>query len=140
MDSEDKQVNGDNESQPLLGDKPNSISQESRCVKNAKKIIIVVVILVVALFFIGLTFLLTFLLQPAYVPNLSNQTDLTILSLSVWGSPHKDDKEERISAIGEYIKKYNETYDVVILQELWMRPDHSTIKDSLAGTGQGVKK
>ena len=53
---------------------------------------------------------------------------------------HKDDKEERISAIGEYIKAYNETYDVVILQELWMRPDHSTIKDSLSGTGQGVKK
>jgi len=135
MDSEDKQVKDDNENQPLLGGNPDVNSQENICVKHAKNIIIVVVILLITLFFIGLTFLLTFLLQPAYVPNPSNQTDLTILSLSVWGSPHKDDKEERISAIAEYIKSHNESYDVVILQELWMRPDHSTIKDSLAGTG-----
>ena len=61
-----------------------------------------------------------------------------LLSLSVWGSPASfgvRDKEERVTAIGEFIRNHSHSLDVVILQELWMRPDHARIASLLQGTG-----
>jgi len=55
---------------------------------------------------------------------------LRVLSLNVWGMPAKvgsEDKELRIKAIGEYIQKAE--YDIYLLAELWMRPDHTTIQN-----------
>ena len=66
---------------------------------------------------------------------------LRVLALNTWGMPAKvgsEDKELRMKvapcpsshpppqAIGEYIQKAE--YDVYLLAELWMRPDHATIK------------
>ena len=66
---------------------------------------------------------------------------LRVLALNTWGMPAKvgsEDKELRmkvapcpspdppLQAIGEYIQKAE--YDVYLLAELWMRPDHATIK------------
>ena len=79
-----------------------------------------------------------------------------VMALNVWGMPAKvgsEDKELRIKvgfniffwpsftgrshlqhimnpqAIGEYIAKAE--FDVYLLAELWMRPDHATIEASL---------
>ena len=54
------------------------------------------------------------------------------MALNVWGMPAKVgalDKELRMKAIGKFIQK--EEYDVYLLAELWMRPDHETIRSLL---------
>ena len=51
------------------------------------------------------------------------------MALNVWGMPAKvgsEDKELRMIAIGKFIQK--KEYDVYLLSELWMRPDHETIR------------
>jgi len=55
---------------------------------------------------------------------------LRVMSLNVWGMPAEvgsKDKELRIKAIGEHIQKAE--YDIYLLAELWMRPDHATIQN-----------
>jgi len=56
-------------------------------------------------------------------------TPLRLLSLMVWGSPGSfgvDDKELRIEAIGNLTRSGN--WDVILLNDLWMRPDHGKIR------------
>ena len=51
------------------------------------------------------------------------------MALNVWGMPAKvgsEDKELRMEAIGKFIQQ--KEYDVYLLAELWMRPDHETIR------------
>ena len=56
-----------------------------------------------------------------------------MFSLMVWGSPGSfgvEDKERRMAAIGQWIA--NDTqHDVYLLNDLWMRPDHETIRKSI---------
>ena len=55
---------------------------------------------------------------------------LSVFSLMVWGSPGSfgvEDKETRIAALGAWIAQDTE-HDVWLLNDLWMRPDHDTIK------------
>jgi len=55
-----------------------------------------------------------------------------VMALNTWGMPHRigsEDKEERMAAIGRLLSQSE--YDIVMLEELWMRPDHETIKKSL---------
>ena len=55
-----------------------------------------------------------------------------MLALNVWGMPAKvgsEDKELRIAAVGDMINKAE--FDVYLLAELWMRPDHETIRQRL---------
>ena len=123
------------ETEPLLNrdSEPNILSI---LVKHKKLVIILGIVTVWIL--IGTFLLLCFLVFiPSNVP-VPNQTTIRLLSLSVWGSPASFgvmDKQERIEAIGEYIRDNNDTLDVVILQELWMRPDHASIMSYLQGTG-----
>ena len=87
---------------------------------------------------IALSLVLCFLVLPASSPIPADQSTVRLMSLSVWGSPASfgvRDKEERMAAIGEYIRDHSSSLDIVILQELWMRPDHSTIESLLNGTG-----
>ena len=52
-----------------------------------------------------------------------------MLALNCWGMPAKvgsEDKELRMKAIGKFIQK--KEHDVYLLSELWMRPDHETIR------------
>ena len=54
---------------------------------------------------------------------------LKVMALNVWGMPAKvgsEDKELRMEAIGKFIQQ--KEYDVYLLAELWMRPDHETIR------------
>ena len=54
----------------------------------------------------------------------------SVFSLMVWGSPGSfgvEDKETRIAALGAWIAQDTE-HDVWLLNDLWMRPDHDTIK------------
>ena len=54
----------------------------------------------------------------------------SVFSLMVWGSPGSfgvEDKETRMAAIGAWIAQDTE-HDVWLLNDLWMRPDHDTIK------------
>ena len=73
--------------------------------------------------------------------------DLRVMALNVWGMPNVEDKQLRIKvlliliiilililililissqAIGNLIAKSE--FDVYLLSELWMRPDHATIE------------
>ena len=57
---------------------------------------------------------------------------LRVMSYNTWGIPHtfgSQDKEERMEKIGHLLGRGD--YDIVLLEELWMRPDHATIKNSL---------
>ena len=54
------------------------------------------------------------------------------MALNVWGMPAKvgsEDKELRISAVGDLINEAK--FDVYLLAEMWMRPDHETIRQKL---------
>ena len=54
------------------------------------------------------------------------------MALNVWGMPAKvgsEDKELRTSAVGDLINEAK--FDVYLLAELWMRPDHETIRQKL---------
>ena len=54
------------------------------------------------------------------------------MTYNTWGIPHtfgSKDKEERMEKIGHLLGRGD--YDLVLLEELWMRPDHETIKSSL---------
>jgi len=54
----------------------------------------------------------------------------SVFSLMVWGSPGSfgvEDKERRMAALGEFIAADTE-HDVFLLNDLWMRPDHATIR------------
>lgn len=60
--------------------------------------------------------------------------DLRVLALNCWGMPGNtvhlsEDKELRMKHIGDMIAKAE--YDVYLLSELWMRPDHETIRQRL---------
>merc|ERR1711874_404564 len=57
---------------------------------------------------------------------------LRVMTYNTWGIPHtfgSKDKEERMEKIGHLLSRGD--YDLVLLEELWMRPDHETIKSSL---------
>ena len=75
--------------------------------------------------------------------------DLRVLALNCWGMPGNtvhlsEDKELRMKHIGDMISKvrthyvsicilvllspFQAEYDVYLLSELWMRPDHETIR------------
>lgn len=61
-----------------------------------------------------------------------NVLGLKVLSLNVWGMPAlvgSEDKELRMSAIGDFVQKAE--YDLYLFSELWMRPDHETIKQRI---------
>jgi len=54
---------------------------------------------------------------------------LRVMALNTWGMPATfgaQDKELRMEAIGKLIQK--KEYDIYLLEELWMRPDHAKIK------------
>jgi len=57
---------------------------------------------------------------------------LKLMALNTWGMPATfgaKDKTLRMKAIGELIQK--QEYDIYLLEELWMRPDHALIKSLL---------
>jgi len=62
---------------------------------------------------------------------------LKVMALNTWGMPATfgaEDKTLRMKAIGQLIQdraRMGEEYDVYLLSELWMRPDHATIKGLL---------
>ena len=60
------------------------------------------------------------------------QGSLKVMSLNAWGMPAAfgaKDKTARIKGIGEEIRKAK--YDIYLLNEVWMRPDHKVIKNLL---------
>ena len=70
-----------------------------------------------------------------------NKTKLKVITLNTWGMPAafgSKDKELRIDNIAKYIRK--KMYDVYMLQELWMRSDHNSIKNLLPVGKNSVTK
>jgi len=83
--------------------------------------------------FIALTIFLVLFLKAPAIPVPPDDNELRLLSLSVWGAPASlgtKDKTERIESIAAFIADSSE-YDLVLLQDLWMRPDHETIRAAL---------
>jgi len=65
----------------------------------------------------------------AYKNSYHDVISFRLMSLNTWGMPYKLgalDKEARMIEIGKKIAK--QEYDVYLLEELWMKPDHATIK------------
>ena len=61
-----------------------------------------------------------------------NCVGLKIMTLNTWGMPKafgSEFKTERMVAIGDEIAKGE--YDMYLLEELWMRPDHETIRSKI---------
>lgn len=57
-----------------------------------------------------------------------------VMSYNTWGMPAafgSFDKEERMVKIGEMLA--NGDYDIVMLEELWTRADHTTISNAVSG-------
>lgn len=64
-----------------------------------------------------------------YYLNRGTLVGLKVMALNTWGMPASlgaEDKSLRMKAIGKLIQK--QEFDVYLLEELWMRPDHATIK------------
>jgi len=58
--------------------------------------------------------------------------NLKVMALNTWGMPATfgaEDKEIRMEAIGRLIQ--DQEYDVYLMEELWMKPDHATIQKML---------
>jgi len=62
----------------------------------------------------------------------ANSIPLSVLSLMVWGSPGSfgtEDKELRMQAVGNLTQ--SSEWDLLLLSDLWMRPDHNTVRSLL---------
>jgi len=119
----------DSETEPLLGTPP---GEDVTCVGRHKRLLIILVILLCWAVIIT-ALVVNFVVVSPSIPTPVDDKELTIVSLSVWGSPASfgtEDKEERIKAIGEYIVNHT-MVDLFLLEELWMRPDHETIRAML---------
>lgn len=76
--------------------------------------------------------LLSSLVIAGYVMYWKDVVGLRVMALNTWGMPATlgaYDKEERMAAIGKMLAL--QEYDIIMLEELWMRPDHATINKSL---------
>jgi len=130
----------ESESEPLLNQEPEHNYESIETNENIptswvcrhKKLLI---FLLVILLWTGIisALVVNFVIVTPSIPTPKDDKVLKMLSLSVWGSPASfgtEDKEARIAAIAEYIRNHTEI-DLFLLQELWMRPDHQTIKAAL---------
>jgi len=88
----------------------------------------VIIITLLCWAFIAIVLVLNFLVIGPKLPPPGDDREIRLISLSVWG--YGQDKEERMKAIGAFIANSTE-YDVVVLQDLLMRPDHETIRAML---------
>jgi len=101
--------------QPLFGGK-----SRRRCSKTCLSIVVLGLLVFVGIMMAG------------YSMYWSDVVGVRVMALNTWGMPHtfsSEDKEERMTAIGKLLSQSE--YDIVMLEELWMRPDHDTIKKSL---------
>ena len=127
---------GSNENQDEITTVKPNIEIPQWCTANPRLLFTLLFVTIASL--IATTLVLSFCVFVPNVPDVDDQSVIRILSLSVWGSPASFgtlDKEVRIAAIGDYIRAHNDTYDVILLQELWMRPDHASIMSALSDTG-----
>jgi len=68
----------------------------------------------------------------SYPHYLDHSPSIKVLTLNTWGMPAKlgsYDKELRMAAIGDFINK--SSHDIYLLEELWMRPDHETVRERI---------
>jgi endonuclease/exonuclease/phosphatase family metal-dependent hydrolase len=93
-----------------------------------------------ALVVLGVTCFITAIVVSFFSYEASNYQEgvpFRILSLNTWGMPVLFfgglDKEIRMPAIANMIKK--KEFDVYLLEELWMRPDHNLISMEAASVG-----
>merc|ERR1712215_124910 len=83
----------------------------------------------IGIFLCGCLALASAILASYFLLYSKNVVGLKVMSLNTWGMPASFgsyDKEDRMIAIGRHIQKAE--YDLYLLEELWMRPDHATIK------------
>jgi len=114
----------DEDQQPLLGCTERNFEETSSGRK--KKNICCILVFLIGVAALTAAILIAYFLYFKYV------IGLKVLALNVWGMPAKvgsEDKELRMKAIGNFIQK--KEYDVYLLAELWMRPDHETIRKLL---------
>ena len=119
----------DSENEPLLQNPEPIVEIKVTPVERCWKVKTTLFCLTVFLF--GLIFL-TSAIVISYLLYFQHVITIKIFALNVWGMPARlgsQDKELRIRGIGNFIQKAD--YDVYLLSELWMRPDHKTIEKLL---------
>jgi len=124
MESEAEAYIDNNDVAPLVKDEPGS----SKRWKSTKGVIGCILVFL-SIFIVCSSIIIWYFSQ--YNNGLLGHT-LKVMALNVWGVPATFgslDKEERMKAIGEYIQRRE--YDVYLIEELWMRPDHATIKSMI---------
>merc|ERR1711913_96253 len=105
----------DSDTEPLFGGR-----EKRKCSGKCWVLTSVCIALAVGLIFLGYNFYW------------KDVVGLRVMTFNTWGIPHtfgSQDKEERMEKIGHLLGRGD--YDIVLLEELWMRPDHATIKNSL---------
>eukprot|EP00092_Neocalanus_flemingeri_P008768 GFUD01009441.1.p1 GENE.GFUD01009441.1~~GFUD01009441.1.p1 ORF type:complete len:364 (+),score=71.49 GFUD01009441.1:178-1269(+) len=126
MPSSDSEI----ENEPLLPNTEQDVEIKSvtplESYWNRKTTLFCLIVFTLGLFFLVSAIVISYLLYFQHV------LTLKILALNVWGMPARlgsQDKELRIKAIGDFIQQGD--YDLYLLSELWMRPDHQTIQTLL---------
>ena len=65
----------------------------------------------------------------ATLPSLIQGATFRVLNINMWGLPTSPNNQERFTALAEILT--DSTYDVVLLQEVWLRDEYDIIKDAL---------
>ncbi|KAF9113827.1 phospholipase C type enzyme [Mortierella sp. AM989] len=60
---------------------------------------------------------------------MTEQTELSVLTLNCWGLKFSGSRRDRITAIGHYLSDASLGYDIVGLQEVWLNEDFLLIGD-----------
>nr|ADD24163.1 Sphingomyelin phosphodiesterase 2 [Lepeophtheirus salmonis] len=97
------------------------------CIHNKR--IICYVLLTIGLLFAIFSTVFVLVNQNNHIRPVGKSIQLKIYSLNNWAIPGNQDKEERLKELRTVLR--NESFDIFILQGLWMEYDHTSIREAL---------
>ncbi|CAB4058661.1 unnamed protein product [Lepeophtheirus salmonis] len=106
---------------------PNAHVYCFHCIHNKR--IICYVLLTIGLLFAIFSTVFVLLNQNNHIRPVTKSIQLKIYSLNNWAIPGNPDKEERLKELRTVLR--NESFDIFILQGLWMEYDHTSIREAL---------
>ena len=65
-----------------------------------------------------------------------NIIELKVLSFNIWGFPFvSEDKCQRLMALANMIETQSQNFDLILLNEVWMRKDHKLLYEAAKRAG-----
>ena len=65
-----------------------------------------------------------------------NGIELKVLSFNIWGLPFVgEDKCQRLMALANIIETQSQSFDLILLNEVWMRKDHRLLYEAATRAG-----